>query len=104
MRHRILLVLGAMALIVSSSASGETESIHEEIPWKGEKLVEVEIDFGAGDLTLSAGSGDLLLDADIETPEDAPRPKILYQVSADKTSGSCNQNAITFLHLFSNSN
>lgn len=80
MRHRILLVLGAMALIVSSSASGETESIHEEIPWKGEKLVEVEIDFGAGDLTLSAGSGDLLLDADIETPEDAPRPKILYQV------------------------
>ncbi len=80
MRRSILLVLGTMALIVSSAAFGETESIHEEIPWKGEKLVEVEIDFGAGDLTLSAGSADLLLDADIETDEDALRPEIHYRV------------------------
>jgi len=80
MRRKILLVLSTMALIVSPATARETEKIHKEIPWKGEKLVEVEIDFGAGELTLSVGSGDLLLDADIETHEDAPRPEIRYRV------------------------
>lgn len=80
MRCKPLLLLGMIALIVSSAAAWETEKIHKEIRWEEEKLVEVEISFGAGDLTLSAGSGDLLLNADIETPEDEPRPEIHYRV------------------------
>ncbi len=81
MGDRLLLLIGAIALTASSAAaeSEEVWEMHEEIKLEKEKLVNVEIDFGVGELRLGAGSGDLLLDADIEYSEEELKPKISYQ-------------------------
>jgi len=82
MGNKLFFLISAVALAVSSAAAEPDEiwKMHKEIQLKKEKLVNVEIDFGVGELKLGAGSGDLLLDADIEYSEDELRPEIVYQV------------------------
>ncbi len=81
MKDKLLLLIGAIALTVSSVAaeSDKVWEMHEEIQLKKENLVNVEIDFGVGELRLGAGSGDLLLDADVEYSEEDLKPEISYE-------------------------
>jgi hypothetical protein len=79
MFRKFFLLIAAVLLGVTSVASSEqTTILHREIKLSGEKLVEVKIEFGAGELKIGKAQGKVLFDADFEYPKEKLQPVVEY--------------------------
>ncbi len=79
MFRRLLLLVTAVVLgLISTASSDQTAILHRQIKLSGEKSVEVKIEFGAGELRIGKTRGKMLLDADLEYPEEKLQPVVEY--------------------------
>ncbi len=82
-RKFFLLIAAVLLGITSVASSNQTTILHREIELSGEKLVEVKIEFGAGEIKIGKAQGKVLFDADFEYLEEKLQPVVEYSKDED---------------------